>query len=153
MKFRMIAVILAFAMAAWLPVAAQQTPSQSTPQPPATQDSGKDTAKHGCCCSHKDHNADSASAANHDDHAMACCQAKDGKEMSCCSKDSNNSKKAMNCCKEKDAKLCAAKDGKQCCDAKAGKSCCGKDATACNSKAGKDCCSGKDEACCKHVAA
>jgi hypothetical protein len=152
MKFRMIAVILAFAMAAWLPAAGRQAPSQSTPQTPAPQDSGKDGAKHSCCCSH-DHSADSARTANHDDPAPACWQSKDGKEMSCGSKDSENSEKAMTCCKDKDAKLCAAKDGKPCCDTKGGKSRCGKDASACNSKAGKDCCTGKGEACCKHVAA
>jgi hypothetical protein len=153
MKLRMIALILTFAMAAWLPAAGQQAPSQSTPQTPASQDSSKDAAKHSCCCSHEHDSADSASAANHDVQAPACCQAKDGKEMSCCSKDTRNSKTAMTCCKDKDAKLCAARDGKPCCNAKAGKSCCGKDATACNSKPGKDCCTGKDDACCKHVSA
>ncbi|HEY1471486.1 MAG TPA: hypothetical protein VGF61_20780 [Candidatus Acidoferrum sp.] len=153
MKFRMIAVILAFAIAAWLPAAGQQASGQSTPQNPAPADSTKDAAKHPCCCSHENHTGDSGSAADHDAHAMACCQAKDGKEMSCCSKDSKASKTAMTCCKDKDANLCAAKDGKPCCDTKAGKSCCGKDATACNSKAGKDCCTGKDEACCKHATA
>ena len=148
-KFRMIAVILAFAMATWLPVA-----GQSRPQTPAPQDSSKDAAaKHSCCCSHEQHSADSASAANHDDQTPACSQAKDGKELSCCSKGTKSSKKAMTCCKDKDATLCAAKDGKPCCDAKAGKSCCAKDATAGNSKAEKDCCTGKDEACCKQAAA
>jgi hypothetical protein len=148
-KFRMIAVILAFAMAAWLPVA-----GQSAPQTPAPQDSSKDAAaKHSCYCSHEQHSADSASAANHDDQAPACSQAKDGKEMSCCSKGTKSGKKAMTCCKDKDAKLCAAKDGKLCCDAKAGKSGCAKDATAGNSKAEKDCCTGKDEVCCKQGAA
>ena len=111
MKFRTIAVVLAFALAAWLPVAVQQAAGQSTPQPATAQDSDKDAAKHSCCCSHETHNADSTTA-NHDDHAASCCQAKDGKEVSCCSKDSKDSKKAMTCCKDKDAKLCAAKDGK-----------------------------------------
>jgi hypothetical protein len=73
MKFRMLAVTLAFAMAAWLPLAGQQTPGQSTPQTPATQDSTKDAGKHSCCCANENHDADRASAANHDDHAMACC--------------------------------------------------------------------------------
>src|SRR3974390_1055468 len=145
MEFRMIAVILALAMVAWIPAAGQQALSQSTPQTPAPQDSGKDAAKHSCCCAHENHGADSATAANHDDHAMACCQAKDGREMSCCSKETKDSKKAMTCCKNKDAKLCTAKDGKPCCDAKAGKCCCGKDATAGNSKTGKNCCTGKDD--------
>lgn len=138
MKFRMIAVILAFATAAWLPAA-----GQSTPQNPASTDSAKDAAKHSCCCSHEDHAGDSGNAANHDEHAMACC-----------SKDGKASKTAMTCCnKDKDAKLCAAKAGKPCCDAKAEKSCCAKGATSCNSKAGKDCCTGKEEACCKHATA
>jgi hypothetical protein len=75
-KFRMIVVILAFAMAAWLPVGGQSAP----------QDSSKNAAaKHSCCCSQEQHSADSASAANHDDQAEACSQAKNGKEMSCCS--------------------------------------------------------------------
>ena len=101
-KFRMIAVILAFAMAAWLPVAGQSAP----------QDSSKDAAvKHSCGCSHEQRSADCASAANHDDQAPACSQAKDGKEMSCCSQGTKSSKKAMTCCKDKDATLCAAKDG------------------------------------------
>ncbi len=81
MKFRMIAVTPAFAMAAWLPLAGQQTAGQSTPQPPASQNSTKDAVKHSCGQQHENHDADSASAANHDDHAMACCQAKDGKQM------------------------------------------------------------------------
>ena len=129
MKFRMIAVTLAFAMAAWLPLAGQQTPGQSTPLTPASQDSTKDAVKQSCCCPHGNHDADTASSADHDDHAMACC-----------SKDTRNSKKAMTCCKDEDAKLFAAKDGKPCCNAKAKKPCCGKDATACNSKAAKGCC-------------
>jgi hypothetical protein len=130
MKFRMIAATLAFAMAAWLPLAGLQTAGQSTPQTPASRNSTKDAVKHSCCCPHENHDAGSASAANHDDHAMARCQAKDGKEMSCCSKDTNNSKKARTCCKDKDARLCAAKDRKPCCNPKAEKPCCGKDATA-----------------------
>lgn len=142
MKFRLIAVVLGFAMAAWLPAAGQQAATPSTPQAPAAQDSGKDATEHSCCCSHENHNADSATAQNHDHEAMACC-----------SKDAKNSKDAMTCCKDKDAKLCAAKDGKPCCDAKAGKACCGKDATACNTKAGKDCCTSKGGSCCKHVTA
>jgi hypothetical protein len=130
MKFRMIAVTLAFAMAAWLPLAGQQTAGQSTPQAPASQNSTKDAVKHSCCCPHENHGADSASAANHDDHAMACCQAKDGKQMSCCSKDTKNSKQARTCCKDQDARLCAAKDSKPCCNARAEKPCCGKDTIA-----------------------
>ena len=55
-KFRMIVVILAFAMAAWLPVGGQSAP----------QDSSKNAAaKHSCCCSQEQHSADSANAANH----------------------------------------------------------------------------------------
>jgi hypothetical protein len=123
----MIAVILAFAMAAWLPVAGQSAP----------QDSSKDAAaKHSCCCPHEQLSADSASAANHDDQAPAWSQAKGGKEMSCCSWGTKSSKEAMTCCQDKDATLCAA-DEKLCCDAKAGKSSCAKE----------------DEACCKQVAA
>ena len=102
MKSSMIVVILAFAMAAWLPVAGQSAP----------QDSSKDAAvKHSCGCSHEQRSADCASAANHDDQAPACSHAKDGKEMSCCSQGTKSSKKAMTCCKDKDATLCAAKDG------------------------------------------
>ena len=129
MKFRMIAVTLAFAMAAWLPLAGQQTAGQSTPQTPASQNSTKDAVKHSCGCPHENHDADSASAANHDDHAMACC-----------SKDTKNSKKAMTCCKDKDARLCAAKDRKPCCNAKAESPAAGTMLPPGNSKTAKDCC-------------
>ena len=154
MKFRLIAAILGFAMATWLPAAGQQPSAQSAPQTPAAQDSGKDTTKHSCCCSHESQNADAdtATAQNHEHESAACCPGKDGKKMSCCTKDAKNSKEAMMCCKDKDAKLCASKDGKPCCNAKEGKSCCGKDAAASNAKAGKGCCTGKGESCCKHMA-
>jgi len=153
MRFRIIAVTLVLALAAWLPGAGQPATTQTTPQPPATQDSGKDATKPSCCCSPENHNADFPTAQNYDHQAAACCQGPDSKKMSGCSQDVKSSQGAMNCCKDKDAKLRAGKDGKPCCDAKDGKSSCGKEAAARNTKTGKDCCTDKDESCCKHVTA
>ncbi len=153
MKSRMLAVILVLTLATWLPAAGQQSATPSTRPSPAAQDSDNVTTNHSCCCSNENHNRDTGSAEKHDHSAMPCCQGKESKEMSCCSKNAKNSKDAMNCCNDKDAKVCAVKDGKACCDGKEGKSCCSKDATACNTKAGLKCCGGKDKTCSEHAAA
>jgi hypothetical protein len=142
MKFRIMAVSLIFALAAWLPLVAQQpaTAPAATQSAPASPDAAK--AKAACaCCSHDMAASDAAKSEKHDHASMACCNGK-----------TTNAKNAMECCKDHDAKLCAAKDGKSCCASKDGNSCCGKDATACNTKDGKDCCSAKSADCCKHAA-
>jgi hypothetical protein len=140
MKIRIIAVLLTLALAAWLPITAQQTaaPQPSAQQAPATP---SDTGKTACtCCDHKqDQSSDTAKAKN-------CCA---GKDMDCCKKDGKDSQSAMNCCAGKDGKQCAKKDGKACCG-KDGKACCGKDAMACNSKDGKNCCAGTGHQGCCH---
>jgi hypothetical protein len=141
MKTRMIAILMILAVAAWIPTTAQQN---TAPQPAAQQvqapsapaDSGKNAGKNGCACCQekKDQNKGSEAA-----KSMSCCE---GKEMTCCKKDSNDKQTAMNCCAGKDGKQCAKKDGK---------GCCGKDAMACNSKDGRDCCAG--HAMCSHGSA
>ena len=118
MKLRMTAVVLIFALAAWLPAVAQQS---SGSQPATARDSNAKQA--GTCCDHKDK-----------DHS--CCHdkgAKNGKAMACCKEHAKGDQTALNCCCDKGDKLCA-KDGKD------GKSCCGKDAAGCNTRDGKNCC-------------
>ncbi len=142
MKFRTLAVFLIFALAAWLPLVAQQpaTASPSSQSNAPAPDAAK--AKAACaCCSHDMAPSDAAKSEKHDHASMACCNGK-----------TSDAKTAMECCKNHDAKLCAAKDGKSCCDSKDGKSCCGKDAAACNTKDGKNCCAAKKDDCCKHAA-
>jgi len=133
MKIRLLAVILMFALASWLPLAAQQ----AAPAGPTKTDSKSSCA----CCSHDPVSQAKGSEEKHDHHAMACCKGQTTDGIS-----------SMECCKIHDVKRCAAKDGKSCCDSKDGKSCCGKDATACNTKDGKDCCSAMGGNCCKHAA-
>jgi hypothetical protein len=154
MKFRILAVFLIFALAAWLPLAAQQ-PAAAPASPQSTTPAAPETAKAkpACaCCSHDMASPDAAKTEKHDHASMGCCDGKSSGEMACCKTPSADGKAAMECCKDHDAKLCAAKDGKSCCDSKDGKSCCGKDATACNSKDGKDCCSAMNSDCGKHPA-
>lgn len=153
MKFRILAVLLIFAIAAWIPIAAQQSASApATPQSaPAPPDPAK--ARPTCgCCSPDMSSTNAARTEQHDHASMACRNGKSSDEASCCKSKPGDGMTAMECCKDHDAKLCAAKDGKSCCDSKDSKSCCGKDAVACNSKVGKDCCATKSGDCCKHPA-
>ncbi|HXR32191.1 MAG TPA: hypothetical protein VN830_00675 [Verrucomicrobiae bacterium] len=139
MKLRILAALLIVTLAAWLPLAAQQS---ATSQAPATpKDSGKSAVTAtGCCCDHQSQQDKSKTAGTPDHSAMACCHGKDAKDMACCGKDAKNTKASMDCCKGMDAKMCA-KEGKSCCgsgDAKDGKSCCAKDCCA----SASDCCAG-----------
>jgi len=153
MKLRILAVLLIVTLAAWLPLAAQQ--SAPTSQAPATSsDAGKTTAKPaGCCCEHEAQKdkGKAGGAVNHS--AMTCCHGKDAKDMACCGKDNKDNKDAkasMDCCQGKDAKMCA-KDGKSCYGSDKGKSCCGKDAVAGNSNDAKHCCASAADCCAGHT--
>jgi hypothetical protein len=145
MKVRTLALAVAFAVAAYFPVFAQQAAqSQQNPvNPPAataTQDSAKSC---GACCKGGQSADKPDCCAAKDGQAMECCQSKDGKEAACCHKDSMA---AMDCCKAHYAKTHAAKNAKGTCancNAKDAKSCCGKNAMACNMKDKKGCCSGE----------
>lgn len=155
MKVRMLAVISIFALAAWLPIRAQQagTPAAPAPQtqtPSAPGDSAKPAAKHDCCCAAKTQ-AGQDGAATHDHKAMDCCHdkggetakgnccaGKDAKEMACCGKNDKDSKVAMDCCKGMKEGQCSAKEGKDCC----------KDMQA---KDGKGCCAGMAKECAAHA--
>lgn len=139
MKLRVLAVLPIVTLAAWLPLAAQQSAPAS--QSPATwQDSGKPTAKPpACCCQHKDQQekGKAAGAVNHS--AMACC-----------GKGNKDAKASMDCCAGKDATMCV-KDGKSCCGSGDAKTCCGKDAVACNSKDAMRCCASASSCCAGHA--
>jgi hypothetical protein len=128
MKIRTISMMLILALAAWLPVMAQQPTAPQTNAPQA-QD------KNACaCCEHtKDQGKDAAKG-------MRCCKGKD----TCCKKDSKDQQSAMNCCAGKDGAQCAT-DGKDCCGKDGKQECCHK-AMASNAKDGKHCCAG--HACC-----
>jgi hypothetical protein len=127
MKYKVIALFLALAVASWAQTATQTEPAapQSAPtaQCPCCEKMASADAKEGHACMH--HNMKSS----------------DGKEMSSCA--------AMSCCGGKDAKSCmkGEKDASanSCCAAKAGEKmsggCCGDKC----SKDGKRCCSEKSE--------
>ena len=145
MKARNLALFLAFVVAAWLPILAQQSaaPSQERSKATAAEPVKQDGGSCADCC--KAHEAADKNAAEHhmadccaakDGKAMECCQGKEGKQGACCAKD-KDAKSAMDCCKAHDA------------GAKNGKHCCGKDAMACNSKDKKGCCTG--EQCAAHA--
>lgn len=121
--------MLTLALAAWLPLVAQQP---ATPQTNAPQAQDKNA-----CCEHmKDQGKDASKT-------MPCCQEKD----SCrCKKDSQDDQSAMNCCAAKDGAQCA-KDAKGCCGKDAKQTCC-HNAMASNAKNGKHCCAG--HGCCTH---
>ena len=133
MKIRMIAIALTLTLAAWLPLAAQQSaPAQPAAQQAApTGDSGNGCA----CCQHM---KDGQASKN-----MSCCE---GKDMDCCKKGGKGSQSAMNCCTGKDAKQCCGKDG-QLCAKKDGKGCCGDQSAANNTKDAKHCCGGHQNCC------
>jgi len=155
MKVRMLAVLSALALAAWLPLQAQQAPPAQAPQtqaPAQTEDASKLQAKHECCCAAKAQPGQDDSA-THDHHAMGCChgkdaaaakatccEGKDAKEMSCCAKGGKTDQAAMQCCAGMKDGQCAAKDGKACC----------KDMSAKNAKG---CCSGMSGQCPAHAGA
>lgn len=130
MKIRTIAVMLILALAAWLPLMAQQPAAPQTNAPQA-QDKNACTG-----CEHMKDGKDASKG-------MACCQ---GKDSSCCKKDGKDSQSAMNCCAGKDGAQCA-KDGKGCCGKDAKQGCC-HNAMASDAKNGKQCCAG--HGCCAH---
>jgi hypothetical protein len=156
MKVRIPAVISILALAAWLPIQAQQT---ATPGAPATQTQtsaapdgkSKDAATHSCCHP-KEAAGQEATAAKPDRSAMecchgkgadaakaACCAGKDAKDMAaCCGQKDPGGKTATNCCEGKKDTMCAAKDGKPCCS----------DMTA---QDGKGCCAGTTDHCAAHA--
>lgn len=126
MKIRTISMLLIFALAVLLPLAAQQSPAPPVPTAPA------DATKSSCaCCSHA-----APEAADHDQTAMSCCSKKSSGEMSCCTSKpdkatSESGKMKMECDKENVATMCDGKEGKSCCsDSKCTKPCCGKTAAA-----------------------
>jgi hypothetical protein len=129
MKIRMISVMLIFAVAAWLPLMAQQ----AAPQTGAAQAQEKNAC---ACCEHMKDGKDASKE-------MACCQ---GKDSSCCKKDGKGNQSAMNCCAGKDSAQCP-KDGKDCCGKDAKQGCC-HNAAASDGKDGKQCCAG--HRCCEH---
>ena len=154
MKVRISAVIAILALAAWLPIQAQQA---ATPNAPATQataasdEKSKDAASHSCC--HPKAKTGQEATSEKADHAAmecchgkgadaakaACCAGKEGKEMAgCCGQKDAAGKSAMNCCEGKKDMMCAAKDGKACCG----------DMTA---KDGKSCCAGMTDHCAAHT--
>jgi len=145
MKSRMFAVLVILALAAWLPLAAQQVPTPQSQTPAPSKDATKTEATAGCCCAGHMNHKDTSVSAKQDQAPMYCCKSKEGKIMACCDKDAKNAK-AADCCKGEEGKMCAAKDGKSCCgqgDAK--------NANACNSKDGKGCCGGDGHQCSAHA--
>jgi hypothetical protein len=131
MKVRISAVILILALAAWLPIQAQQAGTQNAPatqaQAPAASDTkAKDATAHSCC---HGKNAEKAS----------CCAGKEAKDMTaCCGQKDAAGKTAMNCCEGKKGAMCAAKGGNACC-------------SDMNAKDGKTCCAGKADHCAAHA--
>jgi len=128
MKVRTPAVIAILALAAWLPIQAQQAAAPNTPATSATtaaDGKSKDAAAHSCC--HLKAKTGQEATSENPDKA-ACCAGKEAKDMAgrCAQKDAAG-KSAMNCCEGKKDTMCAAKDGKTCCSdmsAKDGKGCC-----------------------------
>jgi hypothetical protein len=155
MKVRISAVISILALAAWLPIQAQQaaTPSAPTTQtqtPAAPDGKSKDAAAHGCCHP-KAEAGQETQTAKPDQTAMdcchgkagdaaksACCMGKEAKEMACCGQKEAVGKTATNCCAGKQDTMCAAKNGKNCCGDM-------------NTKDGKRCCVGINDHCAMHA--
>jgi hypothetical protein len=135
MKVRLVAILLILFVAAWLPIAAQQSPApQSAPQ------SAPQQAEPSCC-----HGQDANSAHSN------CCEGKGAKDMACCKKDAQG-KPAADCCKGQDTQMCA-KNEKGCCKQADGKSRCEKttankadSAAKCCAVANHPCCHGKSQA-------
>ena len=140
MKVRTPAVIAILALAAWLPIQAQQAAAPNTPATTAADGKSKDAAAHSCCHL-KAKTGQEATSENLDKAAMecchgksadaakaACCAGKEAKDMAgCCAQKDAAGKSAMNCCEGKKDTMCAAKDGKTCCSdmsAKDGEGCC-----------------------------
>ena len=143
MKVRISAVIAILALAAWLPIQAQQAATPNAPAsqaPAAAEGKSKDATAHSCCHP-KAKAGEEATSEKADQAAMECCQGKgadaakaaccagkEAKDMTgCCGQKDAAGKSAMNCCEGKKDTMCAAKDGKTCCSgmtAKGEKSCC-----------------------------
>lgn len=133
MKARIFAVLTILALAACVPLRAQQgaAPSPQS-ETPATPGDSSQNAKHDCCCTGK--TDASEGAAVHDHPAMncchektasckpSCCAGKDAKKMACCLKKVENANSVANCCTDMKDGQCAAKDGKSCCPSNAAKS-------------------------------
>jgi hypothetical protein len=124
MKVQILAVITILALAAWLPIQAQQAATPNAPttqaQTPAEPDGkSKDAAPHGCCHA-KAQAGQEATAAKPDQTAMecrhgkagdpakaACCAGKEAKGMTRCGQKDAEGKTASNCCEGKENTMCA----------------------------------------------
>lgn len=126
MKVRMLAIIGILALAAWLPIQAEQAAQAPAVTGPSA-DTNKSAAKHDCCCAAKSQTGQDP-AANHDSHGAACCHGKgadaakagccEGKtanNMPCCTKAEKADQVALQCCKGMKEGQCPAKDAKSCC--------------------------------------
>lgn len=153
MKVRISAVILILALAAWLPIQAQQAGTQNAPatqaQAPAAPDTKANDATAHSCCQPKAQAGQEATA-KPDQAAMACCHGKDAEKASCCA--GKEAKDMTACCGQKDA---AGKTAMNCCEGKKGAMCAAKGGKACcgdmNAKDGKTCCAGKADHCAAHA--
>jgi len=130
MKVRISAVISILALAAWLPIQAQQAatpnaPATQTQTPGAPDGKSKETATHNCCHP-KEKAGQETTAAKAEQSAVECCHGKDAanagccagketKDMACCGQKEAVSKTASNCCEDKQGAMCAAKISKNCC--------------------------------------
>ena len=123
MKVRMLAIFSILALAAWLPISAQQTP--------APTDDGKAAAKHECC---KGERVNCCHSKGTEAVKTDCCQGKSAKEMPCCTKGEKTDQASVQCCVGMKEGQCSAKDGKSCCGGvkeNAEKGCCSKMGTQC----------------------
>jgi hypothetical protein len=152
MKVRIPTVISILALAAWLPIQAQQA---AVPNAPATQTTAapdgksKDAAAHSCC--HPKAQADQEAVQGKPDQAAAeCCHGKDAAKTSCCA--GKEAKDMAACCGQKDA---AGKTAMNCCEGKKDTMCAANDSKACcsdiNAKDGKGCCAGMKDHCAAHA--
>jgi hypothetical protein len=130
MKVRSLAAISILALAAWLPLQAQQPSAPAGPaqksQAPPTDSAEKPSAKHDCCCAAKDAAAQAASATSDqkakgcchsktaNEAKASCCDGKDPKDMPCCPKKDSSATSAMNCCQGMKEAQCSAKGSKSC---------------------------------------
>ena len=152
MKARIPAVISILALAAWLPIQAQQVATPNTAstqtQTTAAPEQNKDTGAHSCCHP-KAQAGQEAVAPKPDQAAMECCHGKDAAKASCCA---GKEAKDMACCGQKDA---AGKTAANCCEGEKGTMCAAKNGKTCcgdmGAKDGKGCCAGMTDHCAAHA--
>jgi hypothetical protein len=152
MKVRISAVIAILALAAWLPIQAQQAAVPNAPAVEATTvaDGKSKDAAHNCCHPKAKTGQDAASEKTDqtvmecchgkgaDASKATCCAGKEAKDMAgCCGLKDAAGKAAMNCCKGRKDTMCAAKDGKACCGGM-------------SAKDGTGCCAGMTDQCAAH---